>query len=86
MTRQIAASTVKWFGVPSAVAVTVFVAWRLRLSGAPMQPALGEALAALAVVAVNGHWEIRLGGLVMSGLVAASFPGWWPPVLPAGGG
>jgi hypothetical protein len=35
---------------------------------------------------VNGHWEIRLGGLVFSGLAATSFPGWWPRVLPAGGG
>jgi hypothetical protein len=35
---------------------------------------------------VNGHWEIRLGGLVLSGLAATSFPGWWPRVLPAGGG
>ena len=34
---------------------------------------------------VNGHWEIRLGGLVFSGLAATSFPGWWPRVLPAGG-
>ena len=25
---------------------------------------------------VNGHGEIRLGGLVFSGLAAASFPGW----------
>jgi hypothetical protein len=23
---------------------------------------------------VNGHWEIRLGGLVFSGLAATSFP------------
>ena len=37
-------------------------------------------------MAVNGHWEIRLGGLVFSGLAATSFPGWWPRVLPAGGG
>ena len=37
-------------------------------------------------VIVNGHWEIRLGGLVFSGLAATSFPGWWPRVLPAGGG
>jgi hypothetical protein len=35
---------------------------------------------------VNGHWEILLGGLVFSGLAATSFPGWWPRVLPAGGG
>jgi hypothetical protein len=35
---------------------------------------------------VNGHWEIRLGGLVFSGLAATSFPGWWPRVLPAGRG
>ena len=34
---------------------------------------------------VNGHWEIRLGGLVFSGLAATSFPGWWPRVLPAVG-
>ncbi len=33
---------------------------------------------------VNGHWEIRLGGLVFSGLAATSFPGWWPRVLPGG--
>ena len=32
---------------------------------------------------VNGHWEIRLGGLVFSGLAATSFPGWWP--RPPGG-
>ena len=37
-------------------------------------------------LSVNGHWEIRLGGLVFSGLAATSFPGWWPRVLPAGGG
>ena len=36
--------------------------------------------------AVNGHGEIRLGGLVFSGLAATSFPGWWPRVLPAGRG
>jgi hypothetical protein len=36
-------------------------------------------------LSVNGHWEIRLGGLVFSGLAATSFPGWWPRVLPAGG-
>jgi hypothetical protein len=36
--------------------------------------------------AVNGHWEIRSGGLVFSGVAATSFPGWWPCVLPAGGG
>jgi hypothetical protein len=27
---------------------------------------------------VNGHWEIRVGGLVFSGLAATRFPGWWP--------
>jgi hypothetical protein len=30
-----------------------------------------------APTAVNGHWEIRLGGLVS--------PGWRPPVFQAGG-
>ena len=44
------------------------------------------AIAEWAAAAVNGHWEIRLGGLVFSGLAATSFPGWWPRVLPAGGG
>src|SRR5579875_1245880 len=34
---------------------------------------------------VNGHREIRLDGLVISRLAATRFPGWWPPVLPAGG-
>jgi hypothetical protein len=37
------------------------------------------------VTAVNGHWEVWLGGLVFSGLAATSFPGWWPRVLPAAG-
>ena len=47
----------------------------------------GQLLAAATALAslVNGHWEIRLGGLVFSGLAATSFPGWWPRVLPAGG-
>ena len=40
----------------------------------------------MAIATVNGHWEIRLGGLVFSGLAATSFRGWWPRVLPAGGG
>jgi hypothetical protein len=35
---------------------------------------------------VNGHLEVRIGGLVFSGLAATSFPGWWPRVLPAGWG
>jgi hypothetical protein len=35
---------------------------------------------------VNGHWEIGLGGLVVSRLAATRFPGWWPPVLPGGRG
>ena len=26
-----------------------------------------------------------MGGLVVSGLAAASFSGWWPAVIPAGG-
>ena len=33
---------------------------------------------------VNGHWEIRVGGLSFSGLAATSFPGWWQPALPGG--
>ena len=41
---------------------------------------------AVAVADVNGHWEIRLGGLVLSGLAATRIPGWWPPVLPGGRG
>jgi hypothetical protein len=47
---------------------------------------LGLVIAISELLTVNGHWEIRLGGLVFSGVVATGFPGWWPPVLPAGGG
>ena len=36
--------------------------------------------------AVNGHEEIRVGGLGFSGVAATSFPGWWPRVLPAWAG
>jgi hypothetical protein len=35
---------------------------------------------------VNGHWKIRLGGLVISRLAATRFPGWRPPVLAGGTG
>jgi hypothetical protein len=56
---------------------SIFMLPFLAFSGSP---------ASFSARRVNGHWEIRLGGLVFSGLAATSFPGWWPRVLPAGGG
>ena len=56
-----------------------------RFAG-PVPHAHDEFDEAIYVLSVNGHGEIRLGGLVFSGLAATSFPGWWPRVLPAGRG
>jgi hypothetical protein len=88
--RRIAASAVKWFGAPLVVAVTVLIAWRLRLSGAPLQPALGEALAALAVVAAIHVVSAQLAAARLDGVLArhsmSSIPiavSYWSAVLMA---
>jgi hypothetical protein len=88
--RRIAASAAKWFGVPLIVAATVLVAWRLRLSGAPLRPALGEALAALAVVAAIHVVSAQLAAARLDGVLArhsmSSIPiavSYWSAVLMA---
>lgn len=88
--RRVAADAVKWFGAPLVVAVTVLVAWRLRLSGAPLQPALGEALAALAVVAAIHVVSAQLAAARLDGVLArhsmSSVPiavSYWSAVLMA---
>ena len=88
--RRMAASAVKWFGVPLVVAVTVLVAWRLRLSGAPLQPTLGEALAALAVVAAIHVVSAQLAAARLDGVLArhsmSSIPiavSYWSAILMA---
>ena len=90
MFRRIAADAVKWFGAPLIVAVTVLIAWRLRLSGAPLQPALGEALAALAVVAAIHVVSAQLAAARLDGVLArhsmSSIPiavSYWSAVLMA---
>jgi hypothetical protein len=88
--RRIAAEAVKKFGAPLVVAVTVYVAWRLRLSGAPLRPALGEALAALAVVAAIHVVSAQLAAARLDGVLArhstSSIPlavSYWSAVLMA---
>jgi hypothetical protein len=52
----------------------------------PIMTRAGAGAAQQSAPGVNGHCEIRVGGLGFSGLAATSFPGWWPAVLPAGRG